>query len=179
MKIYLQGLPNISEARIIDQARFQPALLLEAKTSSQIADEDLIDELWSAIEAANAKMSSHGRVARSKIMLAKVDKPFIRAGKGTVVRRLNEAAYREELDELYDVRPQKHLSQFRELVATAFALVSIKKHVRSIFPSSLQANKLHDLDNLYLCGLDSIKTVETLKALKFSLLSYGTVSNLV
>ncbi|KAG6991078.1 hypothetical protein G7Y79_00057g090600 [Physcia stellaris] len=178
MENHLQGLPSISGAQVIGQGRFQPALLLEAKTSSQATNEDLIDQMWPAIEVANEKMPSHGRVARSKVMFARVDKPFIRAGKGTIIRRLNEAAYREELDKLYDSRPQKHLSQSRELVATAFKLNSVKEHVRSIFPSSLQANKLHDLDNLYLCGLDSIKTVEALEALKSSLLSHRAASDL-
>lgn len=178
MESYLQGLPNVSGAQVIGQGRIQPALLLEAKTLSQTANKDLIDELWPAIEASNATMPSHGRIARSKIMLAKVDKPFVRAGKGTIVRRLNEAAYRGELDKLYDGRPQKHSSQPMELVPTTFTLHSIKKLVRSIIPSSLQANKLQDLDNLYLSGLDSIKTVEALEVLKSSLLAHRTASDL-
>ncbi len=100
MESQLQGLPTISGAKVTGQNRFQPALLVEMSKSNDEAESEIIDQIWPAVGLVNCSMPGHGRVVRSMILLAKAGKPFARAGKGTVVRRLTENAYADEIDAL-------------------------------------------------------------------------------
>ena len=178
MESQLQGLPIISGAVVTGNGRFQPALLLEINRSDTRATLELIDEIWPAVESANAKMPGYGRIVRSMILLAKADKPFIRAGKGTVVRKLTEKAYADEIRDLYAETQQKSSIKRSPLVATAFTLEAINQLIRSILPSSLNADKLKDSDDLYTVGLDSLKTIEAVKAIRDSLLPHREPSKL-
>ena len=178
MEKQLQGSPLISGALVTGQNRFQPALLLELKTTMDKNESDLIDQVWPAVESANSNMPGHGQIVRSMILLAKVDKPFIRAGKGTIVRKLTENAYADDIEELYSGRHQRLPIKASPLVATAFSSEAIDNLIRSILPSSLNAGKLKDSDNLYISGLDSLKTIESVEALRSSLLPHRALSKM-
>lgn len=84
MENLLQGLPMVSGALVIGQGRSQPALLIERNPRGPKETKSLLDGLWPSIETANALMPAQGRIIRSMILLADADKPFVRAGKGTV-----------------------------------------------------------------------------------------------
>ena len=178
MEKQLQGSPLISGALVTGQNRFQPALLLELKTTKDKSESDLIDQVWPVVESANTNMPGHGQIVRSMILLAKADKPFIRAGKGTIVRKLTENAYADDIEELYSSRHQRLPIKASPLVATAFSSEAIDNLIRSILPSSLNAGKLKDSDNLYISGLDSLKTVESVEALRSSLLPHRAPSKM-
>lgn len=54
------------------------------------------------VQQANANsLQSAVRVERGLVMLADPAKPFVRAGKGTVVRGATERAYEAEVGEMY------------------------------------------------------------------------------
>lgn len=178
MESELQGLPIIAGALVTGQNRFQPALLLEATQPSGENENDLIDQLWPAVDSANANMPGHARIARSMILLAKVEKPFVRAGKGTIVRKLTESAYADEIEGLYSNRHQRLSMKPPSLIATAFSIDAIDKLVRSILPSTLNADKLKESDDLYISGLDSLKTTEAAELLRSSLLLHRAASKL-
>ena len=178
MESQLQGLPLISGALVTGQNRFQPALLLETNQPNGENDNDLIDQLWPAVDSANANMPGHGRIVRSMILLAKKEKPFIRAGKGTVVRKLTESAYAEEIEGLYSDRHQRLSMKPPSLIATAFSIDAIDQLIRSTLPSTLNADKLKDSDDLYIAGLDSLKTTEAVEVLRSSLLPHRPASKM-
>lgn len=178
MESQLQGLPIISGALVTGQNRFQPALLIEMNESNGKSEKDLIDQVWPAIESANVNMPGHGRIIRSMILLAKSDKPFVRAGKGTVVRKLTEIAYADEIRDLYSGRDQRFSAKPSPLVATVFSSNATDKLIRSILPSTLNGDKLKGSDNLYVSGLDSLKTMETVEALRSSLLPHRAPSKI-
>ena len=178
MESQLQGSPIISGALITGQNRFQPALLLELKNIEHTNDSELVDEVWPVVKSANMNVPGHGRIMRSMILLAKEDKPFIRAGKGTVVRKLTENAYADEIGELYSRKYQLSPTKPSPLVATSFSSDTIDKLIRSILPSTLNMDKLNDSENLYFLGLDSLKTVEAVEALRSILLPHRMPSNI-
>ena len=97
MESMLQAHPSIAGAIITGQGRFLPALLIKPKPDRN-TDPSLLGEIWPSIEIANLKAPGHGRILRSMIMMTKPNKPFARVGKGTVIRRLTEAAYANEID---------------------------------------------------------------------------------
>ncbi|KAK4544963.1 hypothetical protein LTR36_003868 [Oleoguttula mirabilis] len=94
----------VNGALVVGQGRFQTGLLVEPDWSTLPQDQsldDFVDRLWPMIERANAATPAHGRVWKSKIAVAKRDKPFHRAPKGSTMRRLTVGLYRREIDALY------------------------------------------------------------------------------
>lgn len=178
MENHLQGSPLISGALITGQNRFQPALLLDIKASKGKSEQDLIDQVWPIIEAANMNVPAHGRIVRSLILFAQNSKPFIRAGKGTIVRKATERLYSKDIDNIYASFGQRSSPRPLSSNATTFTLDTVSELVRSVLPLSLSVHKLQESDNLYISGLDSLKTVEAVNALRSSLLRHRSLSDL-
>ncbi|KAL8793203.1 MAG: hypothetical protein Q9195_004233 [Heterodermia aff. obscurata] len=177
MESHLQTLAIISGALVVGQGRFQPALLLESKDSGEKGSNVIIDEVWPTIESANLLVPGHGRITRSMVLLAPAGKPFIRASKGTIIRKLTETAFQKEIEDLYAGTYQTRSTSNPVLLATAFTSEAIMNLVRSILLPIVHP-QLRDTDNLYIHGLDSLKTLEALQALRSSLLQHRTMVQL-
>jgi thioester reductase-like protein len=96
--------PLVKSALLVGAGRFQTGLLIEPNwdmLGDHVDPNDLIDQLWPTIERANFESPSHGRVWRSKVAIARKSRPFIRAPKGSVVRRTTCELYQAEIDALY------------------------------------------------------------------------------
>ena len=180
MESQLQSLPEVSGALVSGTRRFQPALLLELKSFVSVGkDSEIAESLWAAIESANAIMPAHARIVRPLVFIAPAEKPFVRAGKGTVVRKLTEDLYSQEIKELYARQDQgKFPEKVAGLSATAFTLGAVKRLIRSIIPVGPHSDKLQDNDDLYVFGMDSLQTVEALRALRTALLAHRTLAQL-
>jgi acyl-coenzyme A synthetase/AMP-(fatty) acid ligase len=91
--------PLIKSAIMVGQRRKQPALLLELRGSFD--REDALEKIWQTVAEGNAVAPSVGQIAKTHILFASPDKPFARAGKGTVQRHLTVDLYKDEIDELF------------------------------------------------------------------------------
>ena len=95
----ITGNPNISGALVVGQGKYPAALLVEpneaAKDSAQF-----VNEIWPTVVKANDETVDWGRI--NKEMVAVVEpSSFIRAPKGTVVRRLTAEKFNEVIESLY------------------------------------------------------------------------------
>jgi hypothetical protein len=75
-------------------------LLLEPKGRSANLEE-LVETVWPSIEHANSMVPTHARISKNKIIVSAPDKPFARAAKGTIVRKMTIKAYETEIASLY------------------------------------------------------------------------------
>ncbi|KAF4638022.1 hypothetical protein G7Y89_g45 [Cudoniella acicularis] len=100
----LNAHPSIISANVCGQSRFQISLLVEAKHPPKDKDSRLalVRDIWPTIERANQDQPGVGRITKDMILFTKADKPMTRAGKGTVLRKMTEELYRQELDEMYN-----------------------------------------------------------------------------
>ena len=174
----LQGLPKVSGALVIGQSRVQPALLLEMETQVQEDKNALLDEIWPAVESANLLVPGYGRIVRSMILFSNLDKPFVRAGKGTIVRKLTERAYADEIEDLYTGKNSQPISRIVPLVADAFSIDTINNLIRSILSPTMNPDKLKGNEDLFNSGLDSLKTIEAVQTLMSSLVHHRKRSDL-
>jgi len=96
--------PEIKGALVAGAGRFQPCLLLEPFTLPKNEDEEkaLIDRVWPLVVAANKETVAHGQIGREFIMMSSPEKPFLRAGKGTIQRAGTLKLYKDEIDQLYE-----------------------------------------------------------------------------
>lgn len=97
--------PELSGALVIGTQRFQAALLIDPvalhehgplTTSEQAA---LIERVWPSVQEANAVSPAHARVEKSLILV--VDRPLVRAGKGTIQRAGSIQQNIAEIESLY------------------------------------------------------------------------------
>ncbi|KAM3085599.1 hypothetical protein ACMFMG_002669 [Clarireedia jacksonii] len=96
--------PDVRSAIIVGQARFQPAALIELRQPVEMNEEkrkELIKKIQPIIDEANKGAPSHAQIKDGFIIFAKPDKPFSRAGKGTVQRPATIQLYAPEIDELF------------------------------------------------------------------------------
>ncbi|KAF3764063.1 hypothetical protein M406DRAFT_107415 [Cryphonectria parasitica EP155] len=91
---------SLSGVLIIGKGRRQLALILEARADYGGDDQALIDEVWPLVEQVNAKNPQNNQIDRSKILVIP-PATFVRAGKGTVIRKLSEQKLQTQIDELY------------------------------------------------------------------------------
>ena len=154
--------PLLSGALIIGQGRFLAALLIEPKEGTSKAI-NLIEAIWPAVEKANEQAPGYGRIIRPMILVASEEKRFERAGKGTVIRGMTIKKFATEIDSLYS---SENTTADGPKLAAEHDLDSIRGYVRACIQTSFSPADLHDDQDLYVSGLDSLKTVEIAALLK-------------
>ena len=104
MESLLNAQPDIESVLVVGQARFQTALLIEAKVPppDRASKEKFIEDMWPTVQQANQQCDAHARLSRDLIFFTSPKKPFHRAGKGTVQRRVTVDSYRFEIDQAYE-----------------------------------------------------------------------------
>lgn len=108
MEAALRDHLSVNEALIVGQGKFSAAAIIELRPDvAQIMKnaEDrasFIESLWPYAVAANEKSPAHTQLAKERIMIAAVDKLFLRAGKGTVQRGATVKNFEHEIEELYE-----------------------------------------------------------------------------
>ncbi|KAG9185655.1 hypothetical protein G6011_06986 [Alternaria panax] len=99
----LESHPWVKGALVVGQGKFQAGLLIEMEWS-QASTKDtsaLIDHIWPMVEQANREAPAHARIYQNKIAVAKDQKPFKRAAKGSIIRLQTVAAFKDEIEALY------------------------------------------------------------------------------
>ena len=158
----------LSAALIVGLGKFQVALLLEPRAESGVDTESLIDSVWPMVEGANTQAPGHGRIIRSMIAVANTSKRFVRAGKGTVVRKMTAQMFATEIENLYSSNDLELSGPHLDPGATE-DLKTVQDYVRECIGISFLAPNLNDDDDLYVFGLDSLKTMEITRILKSGL----------
>lgn len=98
--------PELDGVLVIGAQRFQAALLIDpaAKSAGPLSTSQqaaLIEKIWPSIQEANDLAPAHARVEKGLVLITAPDRPFIRAGKGTMQRGASLAQYTTEIDALY------------------------------------------------------------------------------
>lgn len=174
----LQQHASLAGALIVGQGRRQPALLVEPRSDLRDSSIDVLGDIWPLVDMANSNPPGHGRITKSLMLMTAAEKPFVRAGKGTVVRKLTEEVYRTELDDLYEnAAPVSAMARII-LSAPVYDAESVYGFVRPALTQVLPGFELKDDENFYDFGLDSLKTIETVQILNNSLKAHRPESEL-
>lgn len=176
METIVQGDPLLSGALIVGQGKPEPLLIVEPKGNEYDGSpEALIDRIWPSIKDSNATAATYAQISRSKVLVALPEKPFIRAPKGTIVRKLTVQAYAKEIEAAYE-DDKTHAEPNRAAVphVDGFILPGLKLYVRKHFQAYLSGVSLSDSDNIFLRGLDSISAGELTRGLQMGLASRMT-----
>ncbi|CAL3963137.1 unnamed protein product [Diplocarpon coronariae] len=172
---FLSHHPKVRGALIVGQSRFCPGAIVELDSAfaASLSPEEkarfLEDELWPYVQEANERAPAHGQLSLDKIILASPDKPFPRAGKGTVQKAAAAQLYAPEIEKLYE-RSEDDEADLRGLPkitvggAPAPELqAQLARVVGAVFkcPHELQAD-----EDFFAAGMDSLHVMGVVKALK-------------
>ncbi|RYP10073.1 hypothetical protein DL765_008227 [Monosporascus sp. GIB2] len=174
LEVSVQNHPSLKGAFVVGNGRTQAALLVEPR---EFLDEGqrtkFLEELWPLVERSNSLIGGQGRIQQGKIICAKPDKPFVRTPKGTVVRKLSEALYRDEIEQLYSgSSPAKGTVrvELKPTMKPVYEVRDVMKFVRKTLSSSFAAAATIPEDgDFYAYSLDSVQTLEIVSNLRRNL----------
>ncbi|KAL8791204.1 MAG: hypothetical protein Q9213_000161 [Squamulea squamosa] len=165
IEAYLLGHSLVSGALVAGSGRPYPAIVLELQSGAiEKRWSWLIECIWPIIEEVNRSLPSYSQILRSMILFASIEKPFIRAPKGSIVRKTTLDIYAEELDKLYS-SPAGAESVGSNTVEDMI-LVTIRRFVSASVKSVLPDIDVSHTDNLFNKGLDSLKMIELRNVLR-------------
>jgi thioester reductase-like protein len=159
METILTGDPLVRGAIIVGMARSQASLIVEPVEGHGLSTEDYIDRILPTVQKANLEGPGHGRIFPSKIIVASPSKPFIRAGKGTVIRGQNVRQFEAEIEALYDAPASSGRSA--PTLSLPASKTSIQQVVQGIVSGLFHGKgALPDDVDFFNAGLDSLQTTE-------------------
>lgn len=168
----VQAHPLVRSALCFGQGRFQLGIIMEPEWTSWPDQEDpqsLIDYVWPLIEKQNEVSSGMGRMYKSMIMVAKKDKPFQRAAKGSLLRRASIQSYAAEIDDLYDSTAEAAVE-----FSTETDVPSLKVFVRKCFTTLFPTIDMEDDDDFFAMGVDSLQIMGVARVLQASVQAQTT-----
>ncbi|TGO16275.1 hypothetical protein BTUL_0030g00620 [Botrytis tulipae] len=167
----LNSHPKFGSTIVYGTKKFQSTLLIEPINPERSKD-SLLDELWPNIKTANISCPAHARImSKDFVAFTKPDKPFPRAGKGTVQRRQAEKLYETELNSLYETNANgqgtnnntsgnSSVNKFAssDLQGTIIRTISNLQGFETFSPS----------DNFFEHGLDSLGVISLTRAVNLA-----------
>ncbi|KAK5123225.1 hypothetical protein LTR85_003424 [Meristemomyces frigidus] len=168
MEDAVNGHPAVKAALVCGSFRFQSALLVEPASypGDEAADEALVSSLWPVIEGVNRESQGYARVMRDMILIAKSDRPFPRAGKGTVQRRLAVDSYESELDALYAAIEDPRATRVIGSLGDDGSSMDLAQALRKAMVRLGGFDNVTLDDNLFDRGMDSLGVVNLLRSIR-------------
>ncbi|XDG01089.1 hypothetical protein ABKA04_000704 [Annulohypoxylon sp. FPYF3050] len=173
--------PELSGAIVIGAQRFQAALLLDPTTTAHLTTAEqaaLIEKVWPSVEEANKDTPAHARVEKSLILVVPPEKPFIRAGKGTIQRASSIAQCLLFYTEVLTCRNTSEIDKLYENADIAFEDESdqspldlndtkaIAQIIRNIILATTGWSNSDDSTGFFDLGMDSLQALRITRALR-------------
>ncbi|KAK6952390.1 hypothetical protein Daesc_006926 [Daldinia eschscholtzii] len=161
--------PELSGVLVVGSQRFQAGLLIEpvVKPLTTAGEAALIERIWPSVEEANKDAPAHARVEKALILVAS-DRPFIRAGKGTIQRPVTIVQYAADIDKLYadiDVAPDNEVDGIPLNVASG----EITPIIRNVVFTVTGWQGIDDNVSFFDHGMDSLQALQLTRALRRAL----------
>jgi len=170
MELHVSKHPEVRSALVVGQQRLEAALLIELETDKRLTTAEraaAIERIWPTIEEANQECPHHAKVSKSHILFTDVDKPMLRAGKGTVQRPGTLALYTKEIDALYE-DAEKAASALPLGVKSSVDIqdaAAVSSFLRETI-LEITSNSFKDDDDFFTGGMDSLQAIQLTRNVK-------------
>ncbi|KAI1078275.1 acetyl-CoA synthetase-like protein [Whalleya microplaca] len=172
LEINIQAHPSLKGALVVGNRRTQAALLIEPHNPlNEEMRVKLIEELQPLIERSNALVAGQGHIYHEKIICAHPDKPFLRTGKGTIIRKMTEEVYLNEIENLYSTNSGGNIEvELKPTLKPHYETTTVDEFLRRIISASFPAGAtIGGNEDFFAHGLDSVQTLEIVSSLKHNL----------
>lgn len=165
--------PALKGALVVGMQRFQAGLIVEPVKYPETEDAKhaLLDSVWPLVEKANEETVAHGRIARDMLVLSNPDKPFLRAGKGTIQRAMTVKLYEDEINKLYEERSGGNAED--AITLNVESVEALTQSLVDTLRKNLAADKLNADVDFFAAGIDSLGVMNAAKIVRAGLQSSG------
>ncbi|WYZ39099.1 hypothetical protein EsH8_III_001013 [Colletotrichum jinshuiense] len=167
------GHPRVKGAVVAGAMRFQPFLMLEPmeELKSEEEQQSFIDDVWPLVVKANKETVAHGQIGRAFIGVTNPEKPFPRAGKGTIQRPMALKLYKDEIDEWYNKAEDGADSVSVHIdIGSQEALVD---SIGKLFQQTLGSRPLSADSDFFSAGIDSMQVINASRLIRRGLEAAG------
>ncbi|KAJ3567356.1 hypothetical protein NPX13_g6797 [Xylaria arbuscula] len=174
--------PQVTGALVAGSHRFRLCLLIELKPETVADTEDerktLLDELWPTIDKANRAAPRFGQIPKELVLFTSPGKPFSRASKGTIQRRLSIADYEKEIEELYAKAEDGLLTDgLPHLKSTSVS--DLLPFLRGLYCETLEKKDIQVDDDIFAKGMDSLLIFVLAARIKAGLWRHGIPEHVI
>ncbi|EME43601.1 hypothetical protein DOTSEDRAFT_54369 [Dothistroma septosporum NZE10] len=161
--------PAVKSALIVGAAREQPMVLVEPLVSSkkECSPETIVE----TVAQANEILPAHAQIHSSHVRVLDPSDTFLRSSKGEIRRAPTNAALGAVIAEVYEKADQNvacaSTLDFRNEQSLSASLTSV------LSEEYLENADISETDNVFECGLDSIRAVKLLRYFKAGLRQQG------
>ncbi|KAI0021598.1 hypothetical protein F4780DRAFT_270976 [Xylariomycetidae sp. FL0641] len=158
MESIITSHPAVKAALVVGAGRFQSSLLIEAVDPPESEEQEraLLEDIWPSAQEANNASPSHARIHKHMVAFTKMDRPMLRAGKGTVQRKPTLDLYAAELDAIYDDGNEPSSKNQTDVNGHEESLTDAILRIVSNC-TGLAVQEIDSHDNLFSLGLDSLQ----------------------
>jgi acyl carrier protein len=159
--------PVAKSVLVYGQSRFQISALVELENPLPYSDDvrkSVMEQLLPSIAIANQEAPKHGQLSPDYVIFANPQKPFLRAGKGTVQKQLTLELYAAELEDLYNPVDQTSIPKM-----DTSSLEAVTDHIRNIIHKTLGLKDISDVQDFFVGGADSLQAINILRHVRNSL----------
>ncbi|KAI0150728.1 nonribosomal peptide synthetase [Xylariaceae sp. FL1272] len=170
----VQDHPDVKGAAVVGAGRFQPALIIEPNNYPQSDSEkqELLDRVWPYVVKANKETVAHGQIGRDLVMMSNPDKPFLRAGKGTIQKAGTLQLYKEEIDNLYENTGR--VSDGEALKMDVSSEETLVASIRELFETRIGIQtKIEPDSDFFSGGIDSMHVINASRLIRSGLEAAG------
>lgn len=177
METLIQGHPLLSGALIVGQGKPEPLLIVEPKPGAyedKSSPHAFIDQIWPTLNEANKIAPPYAKISRSRVLLSDPERPFTRAPKGSIIRKLTTKAYAKDIEAAYADDSPRNSESTQATVGgdlASFLLPGLRQFVRNYVMGHLKDTQLSDTDNIFVSGLDSLGAAALVRSLQRGLAS--------
>lgn len=180
MENTIRSNPLVKAALVVGEYRFNPSLLIEMENENvprtDVQRMETLNKIWPTVEKANRIAPGFAKIPKSLILFATLEKPFLRAGKGTVQRQLTVKSYSKELDRLFSSTQNDLLIEGLTLDHSGSS-ESVKTFTREIYRQALEIDELNDSDDVFNHGVDSLKVLVVVQRFQAAVRASGMSIN--
>lgn len=164
--------PLLKGAMVVGMQRFHAGIIVEPHSYPETEEEKqaLLASVWPFVEKANEESVQHGRISRDMIALSNPDKPFLRAGKGTVQRAMTVKLYEDEIKQMFEREDTSAEAAPKLNVESEDAL---SQSIVETLKKQLGATSLEADVDFFAAGIDSLGVMNAAKILRRSLKESG------
>ncbi|EXJ86687.1 hypothetical protein A1O3_03640 [Capronia epimyces CBS 606.96] len=171
MEACINNHPAVKACLVVGQGRFQTTALIQLIHPLPGTDDEiqsLKDSIWLNIAVANQQAPAHAQLHKDYIMFAAEEKPFILAGKETVLRAMTVKLYEAEINDFYAQREREGELSDTDVVSPIdlSSRDSIQQGLHDLLSRVLGVTTLGSTDDMFAAGLDSLSVFKILRGLR-------------
>ncbi|KAJ5711092.1 acetyl-CoA synthetase-like protein [Penicillium malachiteum] len=161
------GHPGVLGAQVVGSGHFHAALLIEPakQPANEQEKQQFLDEVWPIIEKVNEQTVAHGRILRDYVFLSDPERPFPRAGKGTIQRAMAVKLYAHDITRIFESSSNTNTASVDLDFSSAETLAD---GIQGLVRQTLKLPSLNLDDDFFTMGVDSLQVLQLARVLSAS-----------